>query len=374
MPSPSPFSYFSYSAYNPLIFTGSTTSRTVSTGPSPALLAAQERLVDARSALQDARDALAAGLAEVERAQAVADRLQAEADAAAADADEIAGLYLHAVRGSLDTSTSTLDLLFDTESDLLGGLASIDRVSDLTADVSVLADAAAAARDVAERAQARADAAYEAVDAVGIPALRQAVADAEDAVSAAEDGVDDARAEMEAEAEANEVVLAGATTAYRFENLPTDSGQLSEQGWSAPASGYITDGFGHRPVKPLPYVQDFHRGTDIASTCASPVFAATDGIVVQVGPNGTYGNWILIQHGDGISTGYAHLATGSTLVAPGDEVVAGQTIAAVGSTGASTGCHLHYEVRIDDQAVDAVPFMQVRGVVLGSAFLGNLGG
>ena len=127
----------------------------------------------------------------------------------------------------------------------------------------------------------------------------------------------------------------------------------------------MTDGYGPRPNKPIAGVNEFHRGTDIAAQCGTGIFAATGGVVVAAGPNGTYGNWVLIDHGSGVSTGYAHIRDGGILVTVGQQVAAGDLIAAVGSTGASTGCHLHFEVRIGGTAVDAVPFMASRGVRLG---------
>jgi murein DD-endopeptidase MepM/ murein hydrolase activator NlpD len=87
--------------------------------------------------------------------------------------------------------------------------------------------------------------------------------------------------------------------------------------------------------------------------------------VVQAERDGTYGNWVLIEHGDGIQTGYAHIVNGGTEVAVGQNVEAGQEIARVGATGAATGCHLHFEVRISGKAVDPVPFMAKRGIPLG---------
>ncbi|HSP51350.1 MAG TPA: M23 family metallopeptidase, partial [Cryobacterium sp.] len=139
-------------------------------------------------------------------------------------------------------------------------------------------------------------------------------------------------------------------------------GQLSSQGWAAPAFGSLTDGFGPRPDRPLPEVSDFHRGTDIGAGCGAAVYAASAGVVVAAAPLGTYGNWILIDHGSGIATGYAHLAEGQTLVSVGETVIAGQVISSVGSTGSSTGCHLHFEVRAAGTAIDARPFLVARGV------------
>ncbi|WP_174843884.1 M23 family metallopeptidase [Cryobacterium cheniae] len=143
-------------------------------------------------------------------------------------------------------------------------------------------------------------------------------------------------------------------------------GQLSGHGWAAPAVGSLTDGFGPRPDRPLPDVSDFHRGTDIGAACGAAVYAASAGVVATAAPLGTYGNWILIDHGNGITTGYAHLAEGQTVVSAGETVIAGQVIASVGSTGSSTGCHLHFEVRVDGTAIDARPFLVQRGVQFGS--------
>jgi len=142
-------------------------------------------------------------------------------------------------------------------------------------------------------------------------------------------------------------------------------GQLSGQGWAAPAVGSVTDGFGPRPDRPLPGVSGFHGGTDIGAACGAAVYAASAGVVVTASPLGTYGNWILIDHGNGVATGYAHLAEGQTVVSVGEAVIAGQVISSVGSTGASTGCHLHFEVRVDGTAIDARPFLVQRGVQLG---------
>ena len=142
-----------------------------------------------------------------------------------------------------------------------------------------------------------------------------------------------------------------------------DSGQLSGQGWALPVAGFISDVFGPRPDKPLAGVGDFHEGADIAAGCGHPVSAATAGTVISVGWYGSYGNWVLIDHGDGVQTGYAH--NSAILVNEGQTVVAGETIAEVGSTGASSGCHLHFETRVDDSQINPQPFMSARGITLG---------
>jgi murein DD-endopeptidase MepM/ murein hydrolase activator NlpD len=140
-------------------------------------------------------------------------------------------------------------------------------------------------------------------------------------------------------------------------------GQLSDQGWALPVLGRISSPFGSRPNKPVGGVGDFHNGTDIAAPCGQPVFAATGGKVIDAGYRGSYGNWILVDHGNGVETGYAH--NSQLLVDPGQLVVAGEIIALVGTTGASSGCHVHFETRTDGDYVNAEPFMNARGVSLG---------
>ncbi|WEO76052.1 M23 family metallopeptidase [Cryobacterium sp. SO2] len=143
----------------------------------------------------------------------------------------------------------------------------------------------------------------------------------------------------------------------------SDSGQLSGQGWALPVSGWISDDFGPRPNKPVAGVGAFHYGTDLAAGCGVPVKAATGGTVVYSGYLGSYGNWVLIDHGNGVQTGYAH--NSENLVSNGQQVSAGQTISLVGTTGASSGCHSHFEVRVDGARIDPEPFMSARGINLG---------
>lgn len=144
-------------------------------------------------------------------------------------------------------------------------------------------------------------------------------------------------------------------------------GGYISNGWAVPASGRITDSYGPRPVicGGGGCSSSFHRGTDIGTGCYSPIYAASSGTVIYSGWNGTYGNWIQIDHGNGVSTGYAHIRDGGRFVGVGDWVDVGQNIASSGTTGASTGCHLHFEVYINGGRIDAAPFMADRGVPLG---------
>ena len=110
-----------------------------------------------------------------------------------------------------------------------------------------------------------------------------------------------------------------------------------------PARGWLTSGFGSR-VNPFTHTEQFHEGIDISNDVGAPIIAPADGIVVQIIEKDGYGRVLVIDHGMGIQTVYAHVS--QFFISLGENVVRGQKIAAVGNTGRSTGPHLHYEVRI----------------------------
>lgn len=141
-------------------------------------------------------------------------------------------------------------------------------------------------------------------------------------------------------------------------------GHVGSQGWAVPVSGRVSDGFGPR-ISPGGIGSTYHQGIDMSASCGTPIYAANAGVVKYAGPFGSYGNFVLIDHGSGVNTGYAHIVYGGVLVRVGQQVSAGDPIARVGSTGASTGCHLHYEVRINGVKIDGIPFMKERGAPLG---------
>jgi murein DD-endopeptidase MepM/ murein hydrolase activator NlpD len=111
----------------------------------------------------------------------------------------------------------------------------------------------------------------------------------------------------------------------------------------------ITSGFGRRH-DPFGRGDAFHSGIDFAGAVGTPVHACGDGIVVQARRSRDYGNVVMIDHGQGLVTLYAH--NSRLEVRPGDVVLAGQEIARMGSTGRSTGPHLHFEVRQYGQRID----------------------
>ena len=139
------------------------------------------------------------------------------------------------------------------------------------------------------------------------------------------------------------------------------AGSGSGTGWVRPASGYVISPYGYR-VHPITGAVTKHDGADLASGCYTPIVAATAGTVDYAGWYGGYGNYVRISHGGGVQTAYGHIVNGGYRVASGQRVSAGQLIALVGSTGASTGCHTHYEVHLGGATVDPIPFMGARGV------------
>lgn len=116
-----------------------------------------------------------------------------------------------------------------------------------------------------------------------------------------------------------------------------------------PVNGRISSQFGNR-FHPIDKTAKFHGGMDIAVPTGTPVSSAADGTVSFAGRRGGYGNLVIIDHPDGRQTRYAHLS--SLTVSAGDNVSMGQLIALSGSTGKSTGPHLHFEVRENGQVVD----------------------
>lgn len=138
---------------------------------------------------------------------------------------------------------------------------------------------------------------------------------------------------------------------------------ITAGGWTRPALGPVTSSYGPR-VHPVTGVSRLHAGTDIGGGCDNPIYAAAAGVVVKAGPAGGYGNLITVDHGGGVTTRYAHMYNNGVLVQVGQNVTAGQQIARVGSSGASTGCHLHFEVRLGDDFVNPAAFLTERGAAL----------
>jgi murein DD-endopeptidase MepM/ murein hydrolase activator NlpD len=121
-----------------------------------------------------------------------------------------------------------------------------------------------------------------------------------------------------------------------------------------PVRGYLSAGFGNR-ADPFTGQRDFHPGIDVSTPIGTRIHAPAEGLVVSAGEKGAYGNTVIIDHGFGIVTRYGHLSGFN--VKPGTRVRRGEVIGFVGSTGRSTGPHLHYEVWVRDQAQNPIHYI-----------------
>ncbi len=123
-----------------------------------------------------------------------------------------------------------------------------------------------------------------------------------------------------------------------------------------PGNGHVNSGFGYR-VSPFHHSVRMHEGTDFALPRGSDVYASGDGVVRRVERNATYGLMVEIEHTPRLITRYAHLSKAN--VKKGDRVCRGELLGLVGSSGRSTGPHLHYEVRLNDRAVNPRRFLEL---------------
>lgn len=163
---------------------------------------------------------------------------------------------------------------------------------------------------------------------------------------------------------------------YRFERGDGDAEYFDENGKNirgfllrTPVDGArMTSRFGLRRHPVLGYARA-HQGVDFGAGHGTPILAAGDGVVTKASRWGGYGNWLQIKHSGGWSTGYAHVSRYAKGVRPGMRVRQGQVVAYVGSTGMSTGPHLHYEVWLNGKRVNPVGAKVPQGTVLAGAEL-----
>jgi murein DD-endopeptidase MepM/ murein hydrolase activator NlpD len=135
-------------------------------------------------------------------------------------------------------------------------------------------------------------------------------------------------------------------------------------------AGIIRSGFGWR-IHPILGYRRLHGGVDYAAPKGTPIFAAGNGVVEKAGRSSGYGNLTLIKHTNGYETAYGHQSAFAKGVVPGARVRQGQIIGYVGSTGLSTGPHLHFEIRVNAKAVDPLRIRLPRGRVLQTELLNN---
>lgn len=337
-----------------------------------------------------------------DRANSLQEQADAERARAAEAADKLGRLASQQYRmGGDDTS---LELFFSgsaaSADDLLARLGTMDKL--LEANRAIYADAVSArdnaqnlsnqadvarterdrlqqaaeakmiqAQDAATAAQAALDAQAEHLDVLEaqLAALKDTTSKT---VSGYRDGVIARRKAREArlrrereeaERRAREEAEAAANNGGGSGGGGGSAGEVQPSGWVRPGYGYISAWFGNRgTICSNGYCTSGHRGIDFAGGCSSPIFAAASGRVIFAGYSGAWGNYIKVDHGGGIVTGYAHIKPGGYNVSWGDSVRAGQTIAYVGNTGVSTGCHLHFEVYSGGVRINPAPFLRARGV------------
>ena len=134
--------------------------------------------------------------------------------------------------------------------------------------------------------------------------------------------------------------------------------RLQQPLYVMPTKGIFTSNFGYRWGV-------LHAGIDLANAIGTPIYAVSDGVVIDAGPTAGYGMWVKLRHADGTVTLYGHVNT--TLVSVGQRVMAGDQIATIGNRGNSTGPHLHFEVLLGGtERIDPVPWLAKRGLFVGN--------
>jgi murein DD-endopeptidase MepM/ murein hydrolase activator NlpD len=329
-----------------------------------------EKLQTAIDKAQDAADAAQSLLDSATDDYNVAKSAYSDAKALAASSDAIATSARSAAKAAAaklmvalhqthaDQAATTWGAVLGEQgdggnADLLQRLTAAHQLGSMHAPLDTLTERAESTAKHAEALTAAAAKAHDALNAIPLAEKRAAKKAAQKAVDAAQSSLD---AAIDAMASASS---GGADDDF------TDDFRLAAGSWVDPVRGPITDVFGPRPSQPAG-TPVFHPGVDIGAACMTVIVAASDGTVSYAGPYSGYGNFILIDHGAGVQTAYGHITDGTIMVSPGDHVTAGQPIARVGSTGESTGCHLHIEVRVNGTAIDPMPFFDNRGVTLGS--------
>ncbi|MPZ27090.1 MAG: peptidoglycan DD-metalloendopeptidase family protein [Micromonosporaceae bacterium] len=335
-----------------------------------ALPAAKARLKEARALVDDAGAAVESAAQEEESATEELDRvtlrhdrLQVEVERAADRVDTIASA---AYKGSGMYSAAAV-LSANGPQDAINRLGLIGRVAvserDAMEELAAAQADAGVARDQADDARQRAEDARLAAQAA-LDDARTAEEDAEqaaDEVAALIDARAEALAVAEREREKAEQELAQIEQDLReWEEANRDTAPVLESGeLLMPVQGEKTSDYGMR-TDPITGEQRLHSGVDFAAPGGTPITAAAAGTVINAGWNdGGYGNFTCVSHGtyegQGLSTCYAHQS--EILVSSDQSVQAGELIGRVGTTGNSTGNHLHFEVRLDGSPTDPLPWL-----------------
>ena len=377
---------------------------------SSALQAANDRVADAQSRVWDAQAALDAAQAEVDKAQALADQKAAEleqankelADAQAKEAEGQAkvdaqkdavnayaraiyqdNLPLVSVATLINThTTATLaNRVQWTDTVLTTNQVDLDHLRQLQDELAAARAASEAAQAKADEAQKEADAQLEATQIVQQAAeearneLQAALEEQQQAQAAAQDALEADQAQLaQMEAEQTDVNNRIAEEARKAEEARQaeaakaasqssgggggGSSAVSSSGLIWPVNAVITDYYGYR-IHPIYGTRLFHDGLDLGVGCGVPIKAAASGTVSQEYYSSGYGYRLFIDHGwvngQYMTTAYNHMS--GYAVSPGTWVSQGQTVGYVGTTGASTGCHLHLMLWVNGNMTDVLPYL-----------------
>ncbi|WP_380169388.1 peptidoglycan DD-metalloendopeptidase family protein [Jannaschia sp. R86511] len=300
--------------------------------------------VDAASAEYEAVEArLESSQARVEAAEA---RVVSQAAVIARLEAELAGLAVETFkRGGVDPRLSALS----GRSDYSEGTETLTLVAEQQAASLTDLEEAQVLLERAEQTSASELAEVEELEAE----LAERRSDIEARLEGAKDALAVVEAEHQARLEAEETRrLEQASRSGNLEAAMPETVMGSGQ-MAVPTSGSISSPFGYR-IHPVYGTSKLHKGTDFATGCGTPVVAAQDGVVESAKWNGSYGNIVVVQHGGSLSTAYAHLQSAAVSSGP---VSQGDVIGYVGTTGVSTGCHLHFEVRESGTPVDPMGYL-----------------
>lgn len=303
------------------------------------------------------------------------DALQTQADEAAATAAasmaRAAELIARMYRSGNGDLTANLFVNASQADDLLYNYGMADKFAEQTAGVYAtalqdqksaqsLTDQANVARGIREELKAAAEAAF----LVAQEAAQQAET-AYEAQQAYQNQLEAQLVVLTQRRTATEADYLAGVRARTASGAQLGAGEISATGWARPSAGRITSSFGYRANPFGGGGTTFHLGVDLGPGCGAPIYAAHSGTVVYAGWNGIYGNYIRIDNGDGVYTVYGHIVSGGILVQYGNEVGVGQQIAKVGSTGGSTGCHLHFGVYVNGVVTNPVVYLKNQGITVG---------
>ncbi|MFD2339748.1 peptidase M23 [Clavibacter tessellarius] len=350
----------------------------------------QQRVADAQALVVQRGDEHDKAQQDADDKHAETVQLQEKVDAADAKAtksqEQAAGLAKQLMRSGGQNLSGTLLLSEgDGTDDLLDKLGTMSKVAEKSDQIYAIAiQDRNAAKSLSDQAQV----ALKELDALNAKAEQlleeaaQAQSDLEQALADQSAQKADADAKLSVITENREATEDDYQAGVRKRQADADAlaasqggaggdvspGTISGTGWTAPLPGANTSGYFGNRFHPIYKRMIFHAGEDLVrgGTCGATQYAAHSGTVSFAGWNGGYGNYIRIDHGNGVSSAYGHIMDGGTLVRNGQQVVAGQPIARTGTTGGSTGCHLHFEIRINGNAVDPVAFMHGQGVSITS--------